>query len=145
MKRHMNLLSLLAAVLAAAANLPLRLDVAARSDPGLERESNQDSFLVVEPGAKAVWALLAVCDGMGGAAGGDVASQLAVDVLRDVMTGGAAPTTRDALGRRLLNGVEEASRRIFAAARTMHGPPMSMFSIASASVAPAFATVCSNG
>ena len=27
----------------------------------------------------------------------------------------------------------------------MHGPPMSMFSIASASVTPGFATVCSNG
>jgi protein phosphatase len=99
------------------ADLPLRLDVAARSDPGLERESNQDSFLVVEPAAKAAWALLAVCDGMGGAAGGDVASQLAVDVLRDVMISGAAPPTRDALGRRLLLGVEEAGRRIFASAR----------------------------
>ena len=31
--------------------------------------------------------------------------------------------------------------KFFAAARTMHGPPMSMFSIASASVTPGFATV----
>ena len=37
------------------------------------------------------------------------------------------------------------SSKFFAAARTMHGPPMSMFSIASASVTPGFATVCSNG
>src|SRR6185312_11064961 len=48
---------------------------------------------------------------------GDVASRLAVEVLREVMTRGEAPATRDALGRRLLHGVEEAGRRIFAEAR----------------------------
>ena len=33
----------------------------------------------------------------------------------------------------------------FAAARNIVGPPISMFSIASSSVQPALATVCSNG
>ena len=37
------------------------------------------------------------------------------------------------------------SRQFFAAERTIAGPPMSMFSIASASVQPALATVASNG
>ncbi len=37
------------------------------------------------------------------------------------------------------------SFQFFAALRTIAGPPMSMFSIASSSVQPAFATVASNG
>ena len=37
------------------------------------------------------------------------------------------------------------SFQFFAAERTIAGPPMSMFSIASASVQPALATVASNG
>jgi protein phosphatase len=91
--------------------------VAARSHTGLERGQNQDSYLVLEPGSARPWALLAVCDGMGGANGGDAASGIAVSVLREVMTRGEAPSTRDALGRRLLHAVEEAARRIFAAGR----------------------------
>jgi protein phosphatase len=92
-----------------------RLDVAAVTDPGQERGQNQDSFLLLAPDP--AWAVLAVCDGMGGAAGGDVASRTAVDVLREVVAAGGAPPTRDALGRRLLHGVEEASRRVFADAQ----------------------------
>jgi hypothetical protein len=33
----------------------------------------------------------------------------------------------------------------FAAERSIDGPPMSMFSIASSKVTPGFATVCANG
>jgi protein phosphatase len=106
---------------------PLDLEVAACTDAGLVRSDNQDSYLVIEPGPAVPWALLAVCDGMGGAAGGDVASRTAVAALREVMTAADAPTTGatgDALGRRLLHGVQEASRRIFALAgrrRELHG------------------------
>jgi serine/threonine protein phosphatase PrpC len=97
------------------------LDVAAHSDPGLQREDNQDSFLVISPADDAPRppaqpVVLAVCDGMGGAAGGDVASHIAVDVLREVMATGDAPATADALGRLLRHGVEEAARRVHAAA-----------------------------
>ena len=59
--------------------------------------------------------MLAVCDGMGGAAAGEVASGMTVDVLREVMTGEGAPSTRGALGRRLLRAVEEAAARVHAA------------------------------
>jgi serine/threonine protein phosphatase PrpC len=83
------------------------LDVAARTDVGLEREGNEDRFLVIEPSGSGSasqpgWAVLAICDGMGGGPGGEVASSTAVDVLREVMSAGGPPATRDALGRRLV-------------------------------------------
>jgi protein phosphatase len=100
----------------------VHLDVAARTDVGLEREGNEDRFLVIEPSGSGSasqpgWAVLAICDGMGGGPGGEVASSTAVEVLREVMSAGGAPATRDALGRRLLYGVEEAARRVHAASR----------------------------
>ena len=55
----------------------------ARSDVGLVREHNEDSFLLRTP-------LFAVCDGMGGHAAGEVARSIAVKVI-----GEEAPNTAD--------------------------------------------------
>ena len=55
----------------------------ARSDVGLVRSHNEDSFLLRTP-------LFAVCDGMGGHAAGEVASSIAVETI-----GEKAPATAD--------------------------------------------------
>lgn len=48
----------------------------ARTDPGTKRVNNEDSLLVLEDES-----LFVVADGMGGHAGGEIASQLAVDAM----------------------------------------------------------------
>lgn len=105
--------------------------VAVRTDIGKVRDHNEDSYLVVDlfdgkplsknpDPCRAVETrglLLGVCDGMGGAAAGEVASQLAVDVIRTQMCG----SPRDDLSQRLVTSVQNASVRIFEKAERTPG------------------------
>lgn len=59
----------------------LKFDVWCRTDKGLRRDSNQDSFLINKE-----IGLFVVADGMGGHSGGEVASQLAVQSAEDVVS-----------------------------------------------------------
>jgi serine/threonine protein phosphatase PrpC len=52
---------------------------AAITDTGCERELNEDRYAVVESQSGLAWL---VCDGMGGATGGELAAQLAIDAIR---------------------------------------------------------------
>jgi protein phosphatase len=65
----------------------LRLDVAALTDRGLTRESNEDTLISVVPSDSPTMqqkgALFVVADGMGGHAMGEVASDLAVTTIRE--------------------------------------------------------------
>ncbi|MBX3182144.1 MAG: Stp1/IreP family PP2C-type Ser/Thr phosphatase [Polyangiaceae bacterium] len=109
----------------------IRIHLFGRTDVGQIREHNEDNFLVadltrrsrslMEADRHQVVAergtVLAVCDGMGGAAAGEVASQMAVDIIYEKLAEGDAPTDRDDLARRLVRAVEEAGQRIFSEAR----------------------------
>lgn len=57
----------------------LEFEIAGRTDVGMVRRTNQDAFGIVEPLALAV-----ICDGMGGAAGGEVASHVALTSFLEV-------------------------------------------------------------
>ena len=52
-----------------------------KTDIGLVRSSNQDAFRIGKFDSGTVWAVL--CDGMGGASGGDIASKMAVDLIAE--------------------------------------------------------------
>lgn len=101
-----------------------------RTDVGLVREHNEDNFLVADltEGVRDAGAprrtsvrergcIFAVCDGMGGAAAGEVASQMAVDTIYEVLDAGGAAEDRDEFARRLVRAIEEAGHRIFSAAK----------------------------
>jgi protein phosphatase len=107
----------------------VRVKLFARTDVGQVREHNEDNFLVADitrrsrglleaNRATAIGpqgAVFAVCDGMGGAAAGEVASQLAVDILYERLVDdiGDRPLKRDELARRLVAAIETAGQRIF--------------------------------
>ena len=55
--------------------------IVAKTDKGIVRDSNQDAYAVGEFSDEVVWSV--VCDGMGGVAGGNIASALAVKVISD--------------------------------------------------------------
>lgn len=109
----------------------IRLNVFGRTDVGQIREHNEDNFLVADLTRKTRslmeadreqtvgrrGTLLGVCDGMGGAAAGEVASQLAVDIIYERLSDGDPPLNRDDLARRLVRAVEDAGARIFNEAR----------------------------
>jgi serine/threonine protein phosphatase PrpC len=103
-----------------------------KTDVGLIREHNEDNFMVADLGAASGplpgeeefsgsvsdrGVGLAVCDGMGGAAAGEVASHMAVDTLFEMLRGDGAPEDRDRFARRLVDAVEEAGARIFLSAK----------------------------
>jgi PPM family protein phosphatase len=112
----------------------VRVKLFARTDVGQVREHNEDNFLVadltqrsrglMEANRSAAvgshGAVFAVCDGMGGAAAGEIASQLAVDIIYEKMVDGldkVAKSSRDEIARRLVRAVEAAGLRIFQEAK----------------------------
>lgn len=78
---------------------------AAVTDIGCERDINEDRYAVVDSPIGRAWV---VCDGMGGALGGELAAQLAIDAVRRKLEA----ATSGNIGDILAYSVEEANRVI---------------------------------
>src|SRR3954465_15942683 len=99
---------------------PMRIRYAAKTDPGLKRNHNEDYFSLIEDEQ-----LFLVADGMGGHACGEVASKMAADVIREFYgrskdDDATWPFKLDKqltyLENRLVVGIKLANQRIFEAA-----------------------------
>ena len=107
----------------------LKVEVFGRTDVGKTRDHNEDSFLVADLTRKVAslqpevrehevgerGTLFVVADGMGGAAAGEIASDLAVDTIYGHMTGtwaDDAERTEQRFAFRLKEAVEVANQRI---------------------------------
>ena len=111
-----------------AASAPFYVSVAGHTDIGKVREKNEDTFVVADltggtlldgvahkrfdVGERGV--LLAVSDGMGGAAAGEVASARVVETLTLALANAPATTPRDAL---MTGAVEKAHKAVWDTAK----------------------------
>ena len=83
------------------------MKIVAKTDKGKIRENNQDAYAVGELPGEVAWAV--VCDGMGGAAGGNIASALAVKVISDKITSCYNEKMRDGSIKNLLDSAVTAA------------------------------------
>lgn len=77
------------------------MKIVAKTDKGRVRDSNQDAYAVGEFPEEVAWAV--VCDGMGGAAGGNIASALAVKVISDKINASYRPNMKDSSIKNMLD------------------------------------------
>jgi len=100
----------------------MKLTVAGKTDKGMVRQNNEDSYVINEE-----MKLLVVCDGAGGQATGEVASKIAVDVIPTQMRRALVDKERTIFGEKnpnfsdetnfLASSIRFANQVIFEAAR----------------------------
>ena len=104
----------------------LRVQIASRSDLGRVRTENEDSILHIDLEGELRETvdcvskrgpLLLVCDGMGGRAGGDIASRTACTVIGEQMRAASDSDDRLEVGRALQQAFQYANAKIRVAAR----------------------------
>ena len=88
------------------------MNIKGYSDKGVVRNSNQDAFMSGLTDSGIAWAV--VCDGMGGANSGDVASRLAVDHFSAALKAGLRPNMSEhSVKNLLISAIASANIRVF--------------------------------
>lgn len=82
------------------------------TDPGMIRAQNQDDYAIVKLGRDQLLAI--VCDGMGGARSGNIASKMAVDVFSDEIRRTIRSNMKqDRIDKMLTDALELANKAVF--------------------------------
>src|SRR5579859_412749 len=92
------------------------MKVASMTDPGRVRKTNEDSFFADE-----ALGLFIVADGMGGHAGGEVASRVAIAIISELMKAGSTDGDPDSLIRSAIDHANTAIRDQAEADPTLQG------------------------
>ena len=88
------------------------MKIAAKTDIGKKRTTNQDSYATSELPGGAAWAV--VCDGMGGAYGGDIASITAVRIISDkIISSYDLSMGANSIKDLLIEAIKSANSRIY--------------------------------
>lgn len=88
------------------------MKIVARTDIGLIRNQNQDCYATGQLSCGIGWAV--VCDGMGGAAGGDCASRMTVDIVSEKITSCIREDmSENSIRNILVSAIENANIRVF--------------------------------
>lgn len=88
------------------------MEVYSKSDIGLVRKENQDSFDFRSVSPSCAWSV--VCDGMGGVHGGKTASSIAVNVIREKIDSAFKENMNDnELSELLISAVEAANTAVY--------------------------------
>lgn len=86
--------------------------VVAKTDIGSVRPNNQDSYAAGELSSSVAWAV--VCDGMGGASGGNIASSIAVKIISERITSSYKDgMSRSAIKNMLTSAIAAANIEVF--------------------------------
>lgn len=107
------------------------IEIFGRTDVGRLRDHNEDTFMVADLSARKrslqpevrrhrvgdKGTVFAVCDGMGGAAAGEVASQTAADTIYSELAAAREKPTLEMLARQVDSALAVANERIFNMAR----------------------------
>ena len=93
------------------------MQIFAKTDKGKVRSINQDAFYIntLSDGA----ALAIVCDGMGGASAGDIASKTAVEIMSQyILNSYNSSLSSDDIIRLVDNAIESANLEVFTLSKT---------------------------
>ncbi len=92
------------------------MKIYSKSDVGKKRDTNQDAYIAGEFDSGAVFAV--VCDGMGGANGGSMASETAARIISDYIVGSYSPKmSSNSIENMLRAAVETANADIYTMAQ----------------------------
>lgn len=90
--------------------------IVAKTDIGLKRISNEDSYAAGELPGSVAWAV--VCDGMGGATGGNIASSTAVKLISErISSGYHKGMTTNSIKNILISAITAANYTVFELSR----------------------------